>query len=336
MTGGLGAAGGGRGIGVSGEVDRANPQATDPSLWWWRGQGWPHVDPEVRLTHAPSGQPATERPPKLHEFYPLRMNATYGLPNWAPYTYSRALLHEFAIAFDATWVKNRAPRDLGFVDPLTDTWSFGESAENEHFPDGKFAAGPSYALDDELIELVGLIEYRPGVIGEAFQQANVMDQYFSGILTFNRISHPHTAKLVALAVEVGTHVSMMFKAHFNRPRPSQLCPSLMPPIDPPEHAAFPSGHATQAWLVALLLDDAMDGTLGKPQLPPDTTVTKGALTNPLYDMAQRIARNREIMGLHYPSDSEAGKRLAYAAFATIKSFQSGPIDSLLDLARTEW
>ena len=31
-------------------------------------------------------------------------------------------------------------------------------------------------------------------------------------------------------------------------------------------------------------------------------------------MAQRIARNREVLGLHYPSDSQAGKDLAEFTF----------------------
>jgi hypothetical protein len=32
--------------------------------------------------------------------------------------------------------------------------------------------------------------------------------------------------------------------------------------------------------------------------------------SPLQQMAARIARNREVLGLHYPSDSKAGRQLA--------------------------
>mgnify|MGYP001287922180 CR=1 FL=1 len=39
-----------------------------------------------------------------------------------------------------------------------------------------------------------------------------------------------------------------------------------------------------------------------------------AALSPLDAMAQRIARNREVMGLHYESDTTAGKRLAELTF----------------------
>ena len=46
---------------------------------------------------------------------------------------------------------------------------------------------------------------------------------------------------------------MSYKNMYQRPRPSQLWPELMPPIEVPGHASFPSAHATQAYTVARLL-----------------------------------------------------------------------------------
>ena len=43
---------------------------------------------------------------------------------------------------------------------------------------------------------------------------------------------------------------MYYKDKFKRVRPSQLCPALMPPLAVPGHASFPSGHSTQAHLIA--------------------------------------------------------------------------------------
>jgi hypothetical protein len=51
-----------------------------------------------------------------------------------------------------------------------------------------------------------------------------------------------------------------------------------------------------------------------PALPQaDQTAAKETLMA----LARRVARNREIAGLHYPSDSAAGAALALAAFAKL-------------------
>ena len=91
---------------------------------------------------------------------------------------------------------------------------------------------------------------------------------------------------------------MYFKNLYSRPRPSQLCPALLPPIEIPGHASFPSGHSTQAHLMALCMNDVFNG------LPPQAT-----MIDDLWTLADCIARNREIAGLHYPSDTDAGVAL---------------------------
>lgn len=83
------------------------------------------------------------------------------------------------------------------------------------------------------------------------------------------------------------------KKHFSRPRPSQIAPDLTLAIKNPGHAAYPSGHATEAHMVAYLLG---------PLFPEHYDA--------LLDYAYSIAHRREIAGVHYPSDSEAGKILA--------------------------
>jgi len=42
-----------------------------------------------------------------------------------------------------------------------------------------------------------------------------------------------------------------------RPRASQLSPSLMPPVDVPGHASYPSRHATESYLLAGILGDVL-------------------------------------------------------------------------------
>ncbi len=43
-------------------------------------------------------------------------------------------------------------------------------------------------------------------------------------------------------------------------------------------------------------------------------------------LARRIARNREIAGLHYPSDSEAGKTLANESLDLLQAMMAADLD----------
>jgi membrane-associated phospholipid phosphatase len=84
---------------------------------------------------------------------------------------------------------------------------------------------------------------------------------------------------------------------FQRARPGQLWPQLMPPVEVPHHAAFPSGHSTQSHTIAKVLQAVAGGVVP-------------AVANITERLAQRIARGREVLGVHYPSDSEAGRLLS--------------------------
>ncbi len=102
-------------------------------------------------------------------------------------------------------------------------------------------------------------------------------------------------------------VVVHFKLKFGRLRPRHLDPSLKPSIAPPGHAAYPSGHAAQVHSTAHLLSEIV----------PDKAqaVTK---------VADRIAWDREVAGVHYRSDSVAGKILGlqiaedYLRFVDVK------------------
>jgi hypothetical protein len=153
----------------------------------------------------------------------------------------------------------------------------------------------------EIDELVSLVEYRPAVMEEALTQREDIVEYFRGVLSFTQASHPATYGLAAAALRVAQFQVVHFKKIFNRVRPSRLSAGLVPPIDPPGHPAYPSGHATEAHLMALCLEQVMPEAIAQ-----GTTVAH----RPLRRMAERIARNREVLGLHYPSDSATGRKLA--------------------------
>jgi len=114
-----------------------------------------------------------------------------------------------------------------------------------------------------------------------------------------------------------------------RPRPSQLCPALLPPIEVPGHASFPSGHSTQAHLMALCMNQVLKG------LPQQDTMVDNLTT-----LADRIARNREIAGLHYASDTAAGAALANGTLNYLKTAPASGgttrYQKAIDLAKVEW
>ena len=191
-------------------------------------------------------------------------------------------------------------------------------------------------LKAELDELQDLMDYRQGVMAEALAQLNNLVVYWSGLLMFNKASHRATYRLAQIALRVAQFQAMHYK--FNpgtltaplkpRPRASQLSPSLMPPIDVPGHASYPSGHATESYLLAGMLAQVMPAAASTETHIgyPDST--------PLRRLAERVARNREVLGLHYPSDSKAGKFLGDHSLELL--LQCPSVAALIPVAKQEW
>ena len=150
------------------------------------------------------------------------------------------------------------------------------------------------------------------------------------LLTIRRDTHPATNRIIALASIVATFTVLHYKngvsgsgGYKPRPRPSMICPALSPPVPIPGHAAYPSGHATEAHLIALCLEDVLVGSIQLTAMQPDLTA-----------LARRIARNREIAGLHYPSDAVAGAQLAVDILPYLQG--TAEYTAALALAQLEW
>ena len=90
-------------------------------------------------------------------------------------------------------------------------------------------------------------------------------------------AYPQTTKVLAIVSLIGTFVAMEYKRLYGRPRPSELCPALLPPIAVPGHASFPSGHSTQAHLMALCLMDVL-------QVPPVPHLRPSRRSRPTLDV----------------------------------------------------
>lgn len=80
------------------------------------------------------------------------------------------------------------------------------------------------------------------------------------------------------------------KEYFNRPRPFVVDFRIKPVVARSRSPGYPGGHATFAYVNAILLAYMV------PEKAPA-----------IFARAERFARNRVIGGVHYPSDSEAGR-----------------------------
>lgn len=164
----------------------------------------------------------------------------------------------------------------------------------------------SYGLDD-----------RAAHLGEILSQRADMAAYWANLLMFNQSSHPATVDIVSTALRVGQFAVVHFKYKYKRPRPSQLSPRIFPLIVVPGHASYPSGHATEGMLLSLCL----------AELVP-------AAKRPLEALAHRVAKNRERAGVHYPSDSSAGVKLAYGCLERLKTCKT--FLDMMAAAKREW
>jgi hypothetical protein len=151
------------------------------------------------------------------------------------------------------------------------------------------------------------------------QYLDVLVGYWFDLLEIGPRSHFRTTELLRATISLAGSVSTYFKARFNRVRPAAIGPDLAPPIPSPRLPAYPSGHATQAHLMARTL----------AHLAP-------AKSKPIMDLAADIARNRERAGLNYPSDTVAGEDLARQVFDVLTDecvlFRS----TLQHTSDTEW
>lgn len=192
-------------------------------------------------------------------------------------------------------------------------WAIAELALSEPPADN------SLETKDELRGLQAWVEFRtPEQISE-IKSEMIVTGFNLGPWKLSALTRakPQTGILLDYANETMKPVVYHFKQKFNRTRPNVVDPTLTTVIDVPGHPAYPSGHASQAYLFAHIL-----------------TYLDPINADSYFDDAARIARNREIAGLHYPSDSEAGRVLAGQFFLMLLSDET--FKSLLKAAEREW
>ncbi len=128
---------------------------------------------------------------------------------------------------------------------------------------------------------------------------------------------PKTAALLRMAISDLEFFLFREKLALLRLRPHQVDARLRPAIAVPRHPAFPSGHGGTALALALLL----------AELHPQSRDT-------LLAFAQQVGWRRELAGVHFPSDTEDGRRIGAQVVAQLLATPEFAV-LMLD-AKVEW
>ena len=173
-------------------------------------------------------------------------------------------------------------------------------------------------LKGEILSILNLALERENRFLEVIEQddGDGAINYWLGLLGIDPARHPATYLMVRVGRRVGEYVVMCLKDQFRSPRPSQLCPSIMPMIDAPATPSFPAGHAVQSYLISYLLAGSL------PKLPNHDLNDVENPTGALFDLAARVSQNRIVAGIHYQTDIDAGKAVARECYKQLQTVTS--------------
>ena len=145
-------------------------------------------------------------------------------------------------------------------------------------------------------------EIRSDRAAEIIAQMRPQVPFWSAAVHMHPSHTPKTLELVELALGFASVMCMRFKQAMAVARPIDWSAEIQPIIATPSHSAYPSGHATEAYMIAYTLP-------GLVALPGPT---RTHIQTQLLAQAHRIAENRTVAGVHFPVDSLAGQLLAKA------------------------
>ncbi|MDM0020531.1 hypothetical protein [Variovorax saccharolyticus] len=224
-----------------------------------------------------------DRPLADFQIQQLNVNATFAINDkrWDPDLLSLSILPEFLAVGPAG----------------AEDWKAVAGA----LPNPDANNSPAVMTEIDRLRVLAVTE-RPEALGEILEQDQNFQLELLHLLMINGASHPQTYLLMKLAARVGELMMVHLKRQFNRARPSQICPTLYPPVGVPGHSAYPAGHALIARLTALCLKEVV------PQEVHDS----------LDELVRRISVNRLIAGLHFATDNAAGVQAANLIFPILR------------------
>jgi membrane-associated phospholipid phosphatase len=171
----------------------------------------------------------------------------------------------------------------------------------------KLRAPTSAQFQKQLDLVAAYADLRADRAAEIVDQRTLPIVFWSSVAGLTAHRHKKTLQLIDLVFSLCVLTEMRFKQIFACNRPVQLSPQIQPMIETPGHGSWPSGHATEAFAVAVLLEALMDAAPGAGN-PPNGSRSHEQLQR----LAARIATNRVVAGVHFPVDSAVGRLLGTA------------------------
>ena len=129
---------------------------------------------------------------------------------------------------------------------------------------------------------------------------------------------PNTHTLLDIVLLEVDYFTLREKLRFQRARPHQLRPQVDPVIPMPGHSAYPSGHSAQSETMRIML----------------------SMINPVCaehyrELTFGIAFRREIAGVHYASDTYAGRLLSQVVISRLLENHADYLEAFVDAAKEE-
>lgn len=140
---------------------------------------------------------------------------------------------------------------------------------------------------------------------EILAQRMYTPSFFAAILPLDPRRTPYTLELMEVLVLVASCLVQRFKHELNCPRPRLYSPLIQPVLPDPPYSTYPSGHCTESFLLAEVLAALI--TPSKPTGAQEAWL--GSAWLQLRRLAERIATNRVVAGIHFPVDNVAGHAL---------------------------
>ena len=171
-------------------------------------------------------------------------------------------------------------------------------------------------FDAQLAMVLERLPERADRTPEILTQVVPQYAYWSAIANLHPARTPWTIELTQVALHFSMLVCQRLKHILACPRPVEYSPLVQPIVLTPTYAALPSGHATEAYMFAKMME-AILSPFAKVSPVAEVIVKQLSL------IAMRISDNRIVAGLHFPVDGSSGYVLADALAAYVEALGSG-------------